>query len=445
MPPRRPLTNLDLMSVIKQLTPNSQLNAARMSPRCKTLVRAANRKVKLLAITDNDNYEETQSFVECSSITTRLSMEKLRKVDQYFSDFPMTSIPLSKWNCLVVVVGNEVEIDLPTIELIVNSFSAVTALKLIATYNNAILKFFAKLLQQPDWTNQLSQLMVGNDDYQLIPAELGCPLITAINGLSALQCLSIRWPSGELPDLTVLNQLKAIEVDFVAEISESSGPSFLSSLERHASENVCLQVYFHSPRSIQNEQALFGLSPPLRRCIVNYGMNWEPFDYPGNMVPLLCQQFPSLTSLGVKCTDPAHLQPLFTALSHLQQLVHLSLDIELTGNQTEEEMRPMAQLTSVRALDLRLQLTSHSQVPWLNLQQTLPHCQAIHVKNFKCGRCRINLVRYFRGAFDEDPMLRSNALKCLRGTLSQLHTGVHSEQITSGYMEPYLSLDQIIE
>ncbi len=62
----------------------------------------------------------------------------------------MTSTSLSKWNCLVVVVGNEVEIDLPTIELIVNSFSAVTALKLVATYNNAILKFFAKLLQQPD-------------------------------------------------------------------------------------------------------------------------------------------------------------------------------------------------------------------------------------------------------------------------------------------------------
>ena len=444
MPPRRPLTDLDLITVIKQLTPNCQLNAAQMSPRCKTLVRAANRRVKSLAITDNDNYKKTQKNVEWSSITTRPSMKKLRKVDQYFSDFPMTSTPLSKWNCLVVVVGDETEIDLPTIELIVDSFSAVTALKFIATYNNAILKFCVKLLQQPDWINQLSQLMVGNYQNQLIPTELGCPLITAINGLSVLQCLSIHWPGEELPDLTILSQLKAIEFD----ILNFSGPSrhtFLSSLERHASENVCLQVYFHSPRSFQNEQALFDLSPPLRRCFVHYGMNWEPLDYPSNIVPLLCQQFPSLTSLSVKCQGPAHLRPLFTTLAHLQQLVHLSLEINLYGNQTEEELRPLAQLTSVRALDLCLKLTSHSQVQWLNFQWALPHCQAIHLKTFRCTSCDIELYGNIHSVYNKNPIRRSKTLECLRDALSQLHTGVHSEQITLSYLEPYLSLDQIIE
>ncbi len=286
--------------------------------------------------------------------------------------------------------------------------------------------------------------MVINYDNLLNPTELGCPLITAINGLLALQCLSIHWPGRELPDLTILGQLKAIEIDLL-NFSELSGPSFLSSLERHASENVCLRVYFHSPRSIQSEQAMFDLSSPFRRCFVNYGMNWEPFDYPGNMVPLLCQQFPSLTSLSVKCSGPAHLRPLFTILSHLQQLVHLSLRLKLTGNQTEEELRPLAQLTSVRALDLRLEFTSHSQVQWLNLQQTLPHCQAIHLKTFRCTSCDISFYGYIHGVNKANPIRRSKALKCLRDTLSQLHTGVHSEQITSGYWEPYLSLDQIIE
>ncbi|KAH9391126.1 hypothetical protein TYRP_006721 [Tyrophagus putrescentiae] len=412
MPPRRPLTDLDLIAVIKQLTPNSQLNAARMSPRCRTLVRAANRRVKLLAITGNDNYEETQKKVNGSFLATKPSMVKLRKVDQYFSDFPMTSTPLSKWNCLGVVVDNEAEIDLPTIELIVNSFSAVTALKLVAFRNNAILKFCVKLLEQPDWTNQLSQLLVGNFNLQPIPTKLGCSLITAINGLSALQYLS--------------------------------GPSFLSSLERLASGNVGLRVYFHLRRSIQSEQAMFNLSPSLRRCIVHYGMNWEAFPYPGNMFPLLCQQFPSLTSLGVKCTDPAQLRPLFTTLSHLQQLVHLSLEINLTGNLTEEELRPLAQLTSVRALDLRLELTFHSQVQWLNLQQTLPHCQSLHLKTFRCTSCDISFYGYIHGVNKANPIRRSKALKCLRDTLSQLHTGVHSEQITLGYCEPYPSLEQII-
>ncbi len=446
MPPRRPLTDLDLITVIKQLTPNSQLNAAQMSPRCRTLVRAANRRVKSLAITDNDNYNKTQIYFECSSIASRPSMRKLRKVDQFFSDFPMISTPLSKWNCLVVV-DNEVEIDLPTIELIVDSFSAVTALKFFALRNNAILKFCVMLLQQPQWTNQLSHLMVGNyKDHSFqeqIPTELVCSLITAINGLSALQCLSIRWPGGELPDLTVLNQLKAIEVDFDHFMSWS--PTFLRSLERLASGNIGLRVYFHSKTSIQSTDALFDLSPPFCRCIVNYGMNWEAFAYPDNVLFLLCQQFSSLASLPVKCTDPAQLRPLFTTLAHLQQLVHLSLDIQLTENQTEEELRPLAQLTSVRALDLHLTVTSHSQVRWLNLQQTLPNCQAIHFKTFKCSRCDIILHSYLQDAYDSDPIRRSNAFKCLRHSLSQLHTGVHREQITLGYWEPYPSLEQIFK
>ncbi len=411
-----------------------------MSPRCRTLVRAANRKVKSLAITDNDRYKTILAFVDCAFLPSKPSMRKLRKVDQYFSDFPMTHIPLSKWNCLVV--SDEAEIDLPTIELIVNSFSAVAVLKFIAFHNSAILKFFVKLLQQSQWTNQLSQLMVGNYDNQLIPIELGCPLITAINGLSALQCLAIDWPGKELPDLTILNQLKAIEINLF-NFPELSGPSFLSSLERHASGNVGLQVYFHFPGSIQCDQALFDLSPPLRRCFVHYEMYREPFDYPGDMVPLLCQQFPSLTSLSVKCTDPAHLRPLFTALSHLQHLVHLSLEIELTGNQTEEELRSLAQLTSVRALDLSLSITSHSQVPWLNLQQTLPHCQAIHIMAFDCDSCNIGLYNYLYD--DAETVGRSKALECLRGALPKLHKGVCRKQITVSFDEPCHSLDQIIE
>ncbi len=434
MPPRRPLTDLDLITVIKQLTPNSQLNAARMSPRCRTLVRAANRRVKSLAITDNDNYKDTQKKVNRLFLASEPSMRKLRKIGQYFSDFPMTNIPLSKWNCLMV--GNEVELSSPIIKLIVNSFSAVTALKFIALRNNAVLlKFCVKLLQQPQWANQLSQLMVGNYQNKLIPTELGCPLITAINRLSALQCLSISWPGEKLPDLTILNQLKAIELRCL----RLSGLSFLSSLERFAPGNVGLQVYFHS----LSTEALLGLSPPLRRCIVNYGLTNLPFYYTYDQVPLLCQQFPSLTSLAVKCPEPTHLRPLFTALSHLQQLVHLYLSIKLTGTQTEEELRPLAQLTSLRALDLSLSITSHSQVSWLNLQKTLPHCQTIHIMAFNCVSCDIGLYNYLYD--DADTVGRSKALECLRGALPKLHNGVCRKQITVSFDEPYLSLDQIIE
>ncbi len=47
MPPRRPLPDLDLISVFKMLTPNEQLVANKMSPRCAILVRAANRRAVL--------------------------------------------------------------------------------------------------------------------------------------------------------------------------------------------------------------------------------------------------------------------------------------------------------------------------------------------------------------------------------------------------------------
>ncbi len=52
MPPRRPLSDVDLISVLKFLKPMDQLKASKMSPRLRLLVRAANRRVKTLVITD---------------------------------------------------------------------------------------------------------------------------------------------------------------------------------------------------------------------------------------------------------------------------------------------------------------------------------------------------------------------------------------------------------
>ena len=199
-------------------------------------------------------------------------------------------------------------------------------------------------------------------------------------------------------------------------------------------------MYFHS----LSTKALLGLSPPLCRCIVNYGLTSRPFDYTYDQVPLLCQQFPSLTSLAVKCTDPTHLRPLFTTLAfHLQQLVHLYLGIELSENQNNE-LGPLAQLTSVRALDLSLSITSHSQVQWLNLQQTLPHCQAIHIKAFDCVSCGIGLNNYLQFEYDADLIRSFKAFECLSGALLKLHTGVRREQIIMGFYRPYSSIDQLM-
>ncbi len=93
-----------------------------------------------------------------------------------------------------------------------------------------------------------------------VPTEVVRFLITAINGLTALQCLTISWRSKKLPDMTILNQLKVIVIDC---ISDNIRP-FLRSLERHATNNVDLQVQLLST----DTKALFSLNKFFRNRIV---------------------------------------------------------------------------------------------------------------------------------------------------------------------------------
>ncbi len=62
MPPRRPLPDLCLIAIFKQMPLGDQMKASRISPQCWNLVRYANLNVKSLAITPEYGFDNTTSM-----------------------------------------------------------------------------------------------------------------------------------------------------------------------------------------------------------------------------------------------------------------------------------------------------------------------------------------------------------------------------------------------
>ncbi|KAH9394771.1 hypothetical protein TYRP_004828 [Tyrophagus putrescentiae] len=412
MPPLLPISDLSWIAIFQEFTPNEQMVASKMSPRCAGLVRAANLKVKSLIITDRNfkNLENLKNEINRFSLASKPAMQQLMAIpdEPSFPDYPMTTFArFSKWNCLQIGLADwfdpNVQIDTATIEQIVNIFSAVTDLKCITHYNERLVA----LLEHPNWQGQLTILMVNwIESYH-------SELITAINGLTALQCLAFYWASDiDLPDLSILAQLKV-----VAFRSFYSLRAFVRSLEQYATDNADLQVHLIS----DNTEALLSLSQPLLSRIVRFEGGY--LDYTCQPVPLLCSQFCSLTSLSIVGIASTLVVPLFTALSQLHQLVHLELGVDLWTNEELPPLaRPLAQLNTVRALELSLSISSHSQVQWLNLPVTMPNLQTIYIVDFYCFGCHVEIGSYFNRNWS--PLNSSKTLNCLQSSLFTFHSGV---------------------
>ncbi len=335
-------------------------------------------------------------------------------------------ITTSRWKCLVLDCDDAP--DTSTIELIVNTFSAVTDLK-FTTDNQKVFAVAERLLQHPQWTSQLSSLLVYHANTKSLPNELVRVLIAAINRLPALQHLAVKWHSDEPSELTILSQLKVI----VFNCSHFNVPSFQNSLKHQAAENVTLQVHFISH---SREEALLNLSESVRSRIVRWGIG--SLDYDRDHIPLLCQQLPSLTTLSVRCIETPQLPRLFTALTQLQQLVYLKLNVDFGKCLLAENRQSMSQLNSVQTLYLGLYSSSHSQVQWLNLQWTLPNCQVIRLVNYNCLNCKT--IFYNTDNIKSFISNKASTFNCLRRSFS----GVPPERITLGSSEPYFTLAQVM-
>ncbi len=426
MAPRRPSDDLSLIAVFKQLTPNDQLKAAAMSPRCTALVRAANRQVKTLIIAElYEDVEKSRKMINHFSLKTKPSMQlaKVRHRGHQGTspDYPMGD-RLSKWSCLQLNLM--AKIDSTVIEQIVNAFSALTDLKFIMNVEKTFFSLSLKphtehitvFLSHSSWTKQLTSLMLL--DNQWISDELANCLFTAINGLTALQHLAFNWGNfGFIPELPLLGQLETVQL--LLNSHEDHAKHFFRSLEIAVTTNVDLKVDLYS--YLRDMDYLFSFSELLRSRLVRFstsGVN-------SSTVPLQFQPFSSLSSLYVSFIETSHVGPLWTALSQLTQLIHLDIKVDFRKHSkiySERKLplppRPLAQLNSLRALDLALFGTSHSQVSWLNLQWTMPHLQAIHCSNFVCETC-------YRA---QKTHIAHNS-ECLSALLANLHPGVSNERI----------------
>ena len=446
MPPLRPLPDLCLISVFKMLTPNEQLVANKMSPRCAILVRAANRTLKTLVITSKDYDEEyclmdLKLIISYFSLASRPSMQKLMNSmpGVTFPDYPMTTARVSKWNCLMINRQQIQMLDTATIHQIVTIFSAVTDLKFMMANSSDNINNLVSLLQHPNWQCQLTNLLVPVS-YEM-SIQLAAELATAINGLTALQLLALGWETyTEVPDLSILAQLKTV----VFKTCYKEGiTSLLPSLERNAAGNADLQVHLHT----NNAETLLSLSQPLHSRIVC--CHFYPLNYPGAPLSLFCSQFRFLTSLSIGSRVSTNVRQLFSDLSQLHQLIHLILYVDFSKVKKEEfplPARPLVQLKSLLALELHLRITSHSQIEWLNLPWTMPNLKIIHIEELKCGSCK---VRFFNFYYSHPPSpISSSAVACFRASLFNLHPGVRLKQFivrTSEYTEPLSAEDLLLQ
>ncbi len=423
MPPRRPLPDLVLIMVFKMLTPNEQMVASKMSLRCAGLVRAANLKVKSLVITDLNienpsDLDNIINQINFYSLASKPAMRPLMDIpgEPSFPHYPMTT-HLCKWH--ILKIDSTRQIDTATIEQITTIFSAVTDLKFMTDLQKDDRRLVA-LLQHPNWQCQLTNLLV--DKTLGMSDQQGCELITAINGLPALRHLSLDWITyGDHPDLTILAQLKVVVFR-----SYRVG-TFVRSLERHATDNADLQVHLFS----MDIEGLLSLSQPLHRRIVYFELEVRFLAL--SDATRLCSQFRFLTSLNMGVIPFTEIGPLFAALSQLHQLVHLELVVDQEsdeeGEEDEEEdeeklppARPLAQMNSLRALELYLSIESHSDIKWLNLPWTMPNLQSIYIQKFSCASCKVDFHGWQNSGL---PVLNSpEALTCFQSSLFTLHFGV---------------------
>ncbi len=424
MPPRRPLPDLVLITTFKMLTANDQMVASLTSPRCAVLVRAANRTVKRLAIIKlhlSYNPKYIKEDINSMSLASEPAMQQLMDIcggEPSFPHYPLITTPLNPWN--VLQLGHfRLPLDTATtIEQITAVFSAVTNLIFITTVLNKDGMDLASFLRHPNWQCQLTNLVM--DGVCPRDSQLTCALITAINGLTALQQMTLNWyRDADLPDLTILAQLKMVA------FSLHNLHPFLRSLERHATNNADLQVHLFS----EDTEGLLSLSQPLHCSrIVHFGHD-EHFLLLSDATRL-CSQFRSLTSLNINFIHLTEIGPLFTALSQLHQLILLVLVVNPDDDEEEElppppsplPPRPLAQMNSLRALELYLSITSHSEIKWLNLPVTMPNLQTIYSQEFRCASCKVEFYGWRSSSL---PLLNSpSALHCFQSSLFTLHFGV---------------------
>ncbi|KAH9395667.1 hypothetical protein TYRP_020401 [Tyrophagus putrescentiae] len=192
--PWRTVPDLCIIAVLKQMPLIDQLTAGNISPRWNILLRAANRRVRYLAIFCGDSIN--QEYVSPFSIDSRSLSLRMLTDDNGKTLYPVTR--LTKWNCLLIKSWKNAEgQSLITVGQIANAFSAITELN-FDTGRLDDYQHLVDMLEHPNWKHQLNSFSL-NDHYKssnnkpALSPTLNKHLFVAINGLSSLRHLAINW------------------------------------------------------------------------------------------------------------------------------------------------------------------------------------------------------------------------------------------------------------
>lgn len=242
------------------------------------------------------------------------------------------------------------------------------------------------MLKDINWKRQLTELKIFDTFEFEDSSKVSESVFKAINLLPSLKLLAMELNEClELQELPIFGRLNKVSFNCW---DEKSWTSFLGSLLFYGSGNSNLKVDFPNGQ-LMILKKLYFLGEQLRGRVVRLSSHYL---YDGHYdLQSLYRMFPSLTSLSVDCR-PSFYWQLVTGLSNLQDLVHLKIRIDLSGIN-----KPMRQqngaieiLNSVKALDLSVTVSNHTQLTWLKIFEVMPNLEAINLDSMECLDCKMN-------------------------------------------------------
>ncbi|KAH9402262.1 hypothetical protein TYRP_016318 [Tyrophagus putrescentiae] len=424
-----PSDRLALVSVFKQLTPTSQLRAALMSDHCAALVRRANRRAGRRLVVTSWDPATSQSLLRPFSLYSKPSMSELPE------PFILSSSALSRFHCLQLSELWPSSINLDNgdtagLLLLANSiadlFPALTELKVLTTAEH--FEAAISVLSQPRWSETtttttsettsgpgLSSLLVLAYHYWASEDEAG-RLFAAINRLRPqLTSLALDWQCDRLPpppsrrpllsgqllaglDLLAVNLLPRHTNALVCSLHEVARAVF----RRSNGDRTLFKDHFEvhllcngHDRSLLDRYQLPGL--------VRYGK--LPLRFAYDRVVDMLWRYPSLRSISITGITQRNLAWFFDELSARKELLHLELEVDLSGFSHQD-------MTLARAHPGR----------WLNLWQTLPgRLQVLNLSRFTCKGCTdAGIEAYFNDYALSEQEKEAMVVGCFRQSLAWL-------------------------
>mgnify|MGYP002649450994 CR=1 FL=1 len=402
--------------------------------------------------------------------------------------FPLRRHRLTVWNCLhffAAAADDQSQMNAACVRPLISTLPQLAELVFVyGIADGRALRCLVEMLQaeggggkergRRKWraADHLTRLTVANRG----PAELGVgdeadndeailgALFAAINGLPALQYLSLRRLPLLPPELPILARLKEISIENSARFSDKLLTAFVRSLQQYittatttttttttTSGSAALEpelrvdLFASFSTSAENQEAvsrLHQLGEPLRRCFTCLSDGaLSAYDYQ-LLHSLRLTAFPNLTSLNV-FLFAGNLIAVFAVLAQLPHLTTLSLAVTWRGVPLEELPQPpplpRVRLPSVRWLELSLFTTAHSQLQWLNLRETVPGVQLISLEVFICEVC------HYEQFWDSSTSLASRS--CLRVQLQVLMdcTGFPAQRITCCHHGQQVPAEKLLE